>query len=133
MTTERFTALVVDDSPAMRGQLAQALERMGGDAVEARDGADAWRLLQHTPVDIILTDLNMPLLDGLKLTGLVRAGGRHQRTPIVIITTEAAEADRRRAEALGANGYLVKPVQSQQVADVVRGLLAAARAARLTA
>ncbi|GEJ56187.1 response regulator [Anaeromyxobacter diazotrophicus] len=126
---EGFRALVVDDSPAMRKQLVQALQRMGGDPVEAQDGADAWRRLQHTPVDIILTDINMPLLDGLKLTGLVRAGGRHQRTPIVVITTEAAEADRRRAEALGANGYLVKPVQSQQVTELVKQLLEAARAA----
>nr|WP_176063427.1 response regulator [Anaeromyxobacter diazotrophicus] len=129
MTMEGFRALVVDDSPAMRKQLVQALQRMGGDPVEAQDGADAWRRLQHTPVDIILTDINMPLLDGLKLTGLVRAGGRHQRTPIVVITTEAAEADRRRAEALGANGYLVKPVQSQQVTELVKQLLEAARAA----
>ena len=129
MTMEGFRALVVDDSLAMRKQLAQALQRMGGDPVEAQDGADAWRRLQHTPVDIILTDINMPLLDGLKLTGLVRAGGRHQRTPIVVITTEAAEADRRRAEALGANGYLVKPVQSQQVTELVKQLLEAARAA----
>ena len=117
------TALVVDDSSAMRRQLSQALQRMGISTVEAQDGADAWRRLQHGGVDIILTDINMPLMDGLKLTGLVRAGGLHQRTPIIVITTESAEADRRRAEALGANAYLVKPVQSQEVADVVRRLL----------
>jgi two-component system, chemotaxis family, chemotaxis protein CheY len=129
MKMESFRALVVDDSPAMRKQLTQALQRIGGDPLEAQDGADAWRRLQHTPVDIILTDINMPLLDGLKLTGLVRAGGCHQRTPIVVITTEAAEPDRHRAEALGANGFLVKPVQSQQVTELVSQLLAAARAA----
>ncbi len=120
------TALVVDDSSAMRRQLSQALQRMGISTVEAQDGADAWRRLQHGGVDIILTDINMPLMDGLKLTGLVRAGGLHQRTPIIVITTESAEADRRRAEALGANAYLVKPVQSQEVTDVVRRLLGAA-------
>ena len=118
-----WTALVVDDSAAMRSQLALALQRMGIAPVEAQDGVNAWRRLQHGGVDIILTDINMPLMDGLKLTGLVRAGGLHQRTPIVVITTESAEADRRRAEALGANAFLVKPVQSQEVTDVVRRLL----------
>lgn len=118
-----FTALVVDDSPAIRKQLVEAVQRMGGAPVEASDGADAWRRLQRTPVDIILTDLHMPVLDGLKLTGLVRAAGRHRRTPIVVITTEDGDADRRRARALGANGYLVKPVAPEQVAGVVRQLL----------
>ena len=123
MAHSGWTALVVDDSSAMRTQLSLALQRMGIAPVEAQDGCDAWRRLQHGGVDIILTDINMPLMDGLKLTGLVRAGGLHQRTPIVVITTESAEADRRRAEALGANAYLVKPVQSQEVTDVVRRLL----------
>src|SRR5512142_2731573 len=114
-------ALVVDDSPAMRKQLAYALQRVvGTDATEAGDGADAWRKLSSGSYDIVLTDINMPLMDGLKLVSLVRAGGPHQRTPIVVITTESAEADRRRAMALGASAYLVKPVQAQQVVDTVR-------------
>jgi two-component system, chemotaxis family, chemotaxis protein CheY len=116
-------ALVVDDSPAMRKQLCQALQRAGMHTVEAGDGAQAWRQLQSAQVDVILTDINMPILDGLKLVGLVRAGGRHRATPVVVITTEAGEPDRRRAEGLGANGYLVKPVQSQQVLEVVTRLL----------
>jgi two-component system chemotaxis response regulator CheY len=119
------TALVVDDSPAMRKQLAHALQRIGVDAVEATDGADAWRRLNAAPVDIILTDVNMPLMDGLKLVGLIRGGGPHQSTPIVVITTEAGEEDRRRALSAGANGYLVKPVQSQQVVQLVLSLLGA--------
>ena len=123
MSAPRLTALVVDHSPAMRRQLAHALQRVGLQPVEAQDGADAWRQLQRAPVHVILTDINMPVMDGLKLIGLVRAGGAHQRTPIVVITTEGAEGDRRRAESLGASGYLVKPVQSQQVVELVKQLL----------
>lgn len=117
-------ALVVDDSPAMRKQLSYALQRViGMDATEAGDGADAWRKLAGNSYDIVITDINMPLMDGLKLVAMVRAGGPHQRVPIVVITTESAEADRRRAMALGASAYLVKPVQAQQVVDTVRTLL----------
>jgi two-component system chemotaxis response regulator CheY len=117
-------ALVVDDSPAMRRQLCYALARLEGVATsEACDGAEAWRKLASATFHIVLTDINMPVLDGLKLVSLVRQGGAHQRIPIVVITTEGAEADRRRAMSLGASHYLVKPVQAPQVVDAVRGLL----------
>ncbi len=117
-------ALVVDDSGAMRKQLAYALQRIPGmSAIEATDGADAWRKLSSAAFDVVLTDINMPLLDGLKLVALVRSGGAHQRVPVVIITTEGAEADRRRAMTLGASAYLVKPVQAAQVVEAVKGLL----------
>jgi two-component system chemotaxis response regulator CheY len=117
-------ALVVDDSPAMRKQLSYALQRvMGMEATEAGDGADAWRKLAAASFDIVITDINMPMMDGLKLVSMVRAGGAHQRVPIVVITTESAEADRRRAMALGASAYLVKPVQAQQVVETVKALL----------
>ncbi len=116
--------LVVDDSSAMRKQLCYALQRLSGmDCVESGDGADAWRKLSSAAFDIVITDINMPLLDGLKLVGLLRAGGPHQRVPVVVITTEGAEADRKRAMSLGASAYLVKPVQANQVVDVVRALL----------
>ena len=117
-------ALVVDDSGAMRRQLAYALQRIPGmSAVEATDGADAWRKLSSALFDVVLTDINMPLMDGLKLISLVRASGPHREVPIVVITTESAEADRQRATALGASAYLVKPVQAQQVVETVRRLL----------
>jgi two-component system chemotaxis response regulator CheY len=122
--TTHLSALVVDDSPAMRKQLGYALQRVAGMThVEATDGADAWRKLASATFDVVLTDINMPLLDGLKLVALLRASGPHQRTPVVVITTEGAEADRRRAMSLGANAYLVKPVQAQQVVEIVRALL----------
>ncbi len=119
----RLQALVVDDSAAMRRQLRQLLERMGLDATEAADGAMAWRKLSAAAFDVVLTDINMPVLDGLKLVALVRSGGAHVAVPIVVITTESAEEDRRRAMDLGANAYLVKPVQAASVAEVVRRVL----------
>jgi two-component system chemotaxis response regulator CheY len=120
----RLHVLVVDDSSAMRKQLCYALRRVAGtDTVEAADGADAWRKLTTAAFDLVITDINMPLLDGLKLVALVRAGGPHQRVPLVVITTEGAEADRKRAMSLGASAYLVKPVQANQVVDTVRSLL----------
>ena len=117
------SALVVDDSAAMRRQLGEALRRIGVACDEAEDGAAAWRKLALARYDVILTDINMPVLDGLKLIGLVRAAGAHRATPIVVISTEGAKADVERALGLGAQAYLVKPVQTQQVAAAVRGLL----------
>ncbi len=119
-----LNALVVDDSPSMRKQICYALARIDGMATtEAGDGAEAWRKLASATFDIVLTDINMPVLDGLKLVALVRQGGPHRHVPIVVITTEGAEADRRRALSLGASTYLVKPVQAPQVIEAVRGLL----------
>ena len=124
MSAPRLTALVVDDSAAMRKQLGWALQRVFGmSPVEAADGADAWRKLSSGRYDIVITDINMPLMDGLKLISLVRSGGDHRFVPIIVITTEGAEADRERAMALGASKYLVKPVQSHQVVEAVRQLL----------
>ncbi len=119
-------ALVVDDSAAMRRQLRQSLERAGLEVEEAADGAEAFRKLRGTRADVILTDINMPVLDGLKLIALVRSGGDHQRTPIVVISTEGAQADIDRARGLGANAYLVKPIQSGQLVELVKELLAGA-------
>jgi two-component system chemotaxis response regulator CheY len=119
-----LTALVVDDSAAMRRALGRALRRVGLATVEAEHGAEAWRRLQGARADIILTDINMPVMDGLKLIGLVRGTARHDGTPIVVISTEATQADRRRASRLGAADHLMKPVRSEEVVAVVTRLLA---------
>lgn len=117
-------ALVVDDSAAVRRQLRLALERLDLRVDEAGDGADGWkRLNAGTRYDLLCTDVNMPRMDGLKLVALVRAAGPHRAVPILVITTESAEGDRRRAMDLGASAYLVKPVQAHQVAEAVRPLL----------
>jgi len=117
--------LVVDDSVQLRRSVMYALERLPGVlCIEAEDGADALKKLNQGPAfDIVLTDINMPVLDGLKLVSHIRSDPARAGLPIVIITTEAAEADRERALKLGANAYLVKPVQAQLVRDTVQRLV----------
>jgi two-component system chemotaxis response regulator CheY len=117
-------ALVVEDSPMMRQLLVFALARVPGLRVtEADDGVDALRKLAAQRFDIILTDINMPIMDGLKLVRRIRADAAHKDTPIVIVTTESAEEDRKRAMALGANAYVTKPIQAPRILEVVRELL----------
>jgi two-component system chemotaxis response regulator CheY len=118
------TALVVEDSPTMRQLIVFALRRIRGlEVLEADDGVDALRKMAATKLDIILTDINMPIMDGLKLVKRVRSDETLKGIPIVIITTEGAEEDRQRALALGANAYITKPIQAPQVIAKVKELL----------
>lgn len=119
-----MNALVVEDSPPMRKMIVFALSRVRElDVVEADDGVDALRRIAGTKFDIIITDINMPILDGLKLVKRLRADENYKDVPIVIITTEGAAEDRQRALALGANAYITKPIQAQQVISLVREIL----------
>src|SRR5690242_21757185 len=119
-----YTCLVVEDSPMMRQLLVFALSRVKHLRVtEADDGVDGLKELAAGKFDIILTDINMPIMDGLKLVKRVRTDPVHKDVPIVIITTESAEEDRQRALSLGANAYITKPIQAPQVIAKVRELL----------
>jgi two-component system chemotaxis response regulator CheY len=120
----RLNALVVEDSPPMRKMIVFALSRIRQlHVVEADDGVDALRRIAGTKFDIIITDINMPILDGLKLVKRLRADEAYKDVPIIIITTEGAEEDRQRALALGANAYITKPIQAPQVIQLVRETL----------
>ncbi len=120
----RMNALVVEDSPPMRKMIVFALSRIRElTVVEADDGVDALRRIASTRFDIIITDINMPILDGLKLVKRLRADDAYKDVPIIIITTEGAEEDRQRALALGANAYITKPIQAPQVIALVRETL----------
>lgn len=117
-------ALVVDDSLQLRRSVMYALQKVPNlVCVEAGDGAEALRKLRGSAFDIVLSDINMPVLDGLKLVAHIRQDPSLAKLPIVMITTESAEADRERAMSLGANAYLVKPVQASEVLDTVKSLL----------
>lgn len=119
-----YQCLIVEDSPMMRQLLVFALSRVKQLKVtEADDGVDGLKKLAANKFDIILTDINMPIMDGLKLVKRVRTDPVHKDVPIVIITTESAEEDRQRALALGANAYIIKPIQAPQVIAKVRELL----------
>lgn len=119
-----YAALVVEDSPTMRQLIVFALRRLQALKVtEADDGVDALKKLQAGKFDILITDINMPIMDGLKLVSMVRKDENHKEIPIIIITTEGAQEDRERALALGANAYITKPIQAPQVINTVKKLL----------
>ncbi len=121
---QRYRCLVVEDSKTMRSMLAESLLRIPGmEVVEADNGLAGIRALAAGQFDLVVTDVNMPVMDGLKLVRHVRGDPRHEKTPIVIITTENAPNDRDRAMALGANAYIEKPIQAPRVIRAVKKLL----------
>jgi len=119
-----YKILIIEDSPTMRQLIAFALKRLPGvRIVEANDGVDGLKKLSSDKFDLILTDINMPVMDGLKLVSLVRNDANYRTTPIVVITTEGAQEDRDRALALGANDYITKPIQANRILELARSLL----------
>lgn len=120
----QYRCLVVEDSKTMRSMLAESLTRIAGmEVVEAENGLAGIRALAAEKFDLVVTDVNMPVMDGLKLVRHVRGDPRHEKTPIVIITTEGTPHDRDRAMALGANAYIEKPIQAPRVIRAVKRLL----------
>ena len=116
--------LIVEDSPTMRQVLCFALKRLGRvEVVEAQDGVDGLKKISSDKFDLALIDINMPLMDGLKLVRLIRSDPRCKEVPIAMITTESGREDRERALHLGANAYLTKPVRQADVLRVARELL----------
>ena len=110
----------------MRQLISFAIKRVPHSrVVEATDGVDALKKLSSEKIDLILADINMPVMDGLKLVSLVRGNPNYKDIPIIIVTTEGAEEDRKRALAIGANAYLPKPIQTQELIKLVNGLLPA--------
>ena len=124
---EAMTILVVEDSSSMRAYLATIIEG-GTDAidleiVEAASGFEALKTLPHHTFDAILTDINMPDINGLELVSFLKNHPVYRTIPIMVISTESSDEDRKRAEALGAEEYLVKPFQAGELIDKLRRLL----------
>ena len=120
----KYNCLIVEDSPMMRQLLSIALNRIDGlSVVEADDGLDGVKKLAADQFDIIIVDINMPIMDGLKLIKHIRSDAVHLDVPVIIVTTEGGNEDRLRAEQLGVQAYISKPVSAPQVISKVKELL----------
>lgn len=119
-----YRVLVVEDSPTMRQLIVFALRRIRNLQIEeAGDGVGGLKKLSAQKFDLVVTDINMPIMDGLKLVSLIRNDPQYQDVPVVVITTEGATEDRERALALGANEYITKPIQTARILEVAKKML----------
>ena len=117
------TIMIVDDSVSIRQMVGHALKGSGYDVVEAPDGQAALDTAKTRALDLVITDQNMPRLDGIGLTKALRAEARHSRTPILILTTEASEDMKSKGKAAGATGWLVKPFEPNKLLEVVKKVI----------
>jgi two-component system chemotaxis response regulator CheY len=115
--------LIVDDSQTVRQVLQLALGDAGYEVIEAEDGFDALRKISEARVDMLITDLNMPNMDGLELIKKVREDSQHRFTPIVMLTTESSEEKKKAGREAGASGWIVKPFKQEQLLKVVKMVL----------
>ncbi|MDT8421150.1 MAG: response regulator [Desulfuromonadales bacterium] len=116
--------LVAEDSAAMRGLIVATLEAMDDfTIIEVENGFEALRVLPREKVDLVITDINMPDINGLELVRFIRSQPQYQSTPLLIISTEGSEKDREKGLALGANSYLNKPFQPEALQGLVSRLL----------
>lgn len=111
--------LAVDDSLTMREMLRQTLTEAGFEVVLAEDGLDALERLPGAAPDLILTDLNMPKMDGFGLIDAVRKGDHYARVPILVLTTESAATLKDRARVAGATGWITKPFDEQSLVSTI--------------
>ena len=113
--------LIVEDSKAIRSVIRIALEEAGDFfAVEANNGFEALRVLPSRKFDLIITDINMPDINGLELIGFVKSNPSFKDIPLIIVSTEKTEEDKKRGMALGAMGYVVKPFKKEDLMELVK-------------
>lgn len=117
------TIMTVDDSPSMRMLLRAALTDMGYDVTEAEDGQQALERLDGGLPDLLITDINMPNLDGFGLIERLRANPDNRALPILVLTTESSDEKKQRARAAGATGWIVKPFHPDKLAAAIRRVL----------
>ena len=113
------TVLTVDDSATIRHMVATVVRAGGYDVIEAIDGVDGLEKAQHNDVALILTDQNMPRMDGFGLVSKLRTLPQYAKTPILVLTTEADATMKARGKAAGATGWLTKPFDPQVLLDVI--------------
>ena len=115
--------LAVDDSPSMREMLAAVLRDSGYQVVEAEDGVKALEVAKSRPVDVVLTDQNMPNMDGLSLVKNLRSLPAYQDTPIMMLTTESSAEMKQKGRDAGATGWMVKPFDPDKLVRMLKALI----------
>ena len=118
------TVLTVDDSRTMRDMLLLALEGAGYTVIQAVDGVDGLETLAAKGTDVVITDINMPRMDGFGFIEGMRAHTDHRTTPVPVLTTESDAEKKQRARAAGATGWIVKPFDPVKLVDAVRRVAA---------
>jgi two-component system chemotaxis response regulator CheY len=116
--------MTVDDSPTVRQMLSIALKSAGYYVVEAENGQEALKKLEFEQVSLLITDLNMPQMDGIDLIRNVRSSPGLRFMPILMLTTETQESKRQEGKAAGASGWIVKPFKPEQLVKVVQMVMA---------
>jgi two-component system chemotaxis response regulator CheY len=119
------TIITVDDAATIRKMVAFTLRGAGHEVLEAQDGAIALNVLQTRTVDLVITDVNMPNLNGIELTRQLRLLPSFRRTPVLLLTTESDPAKKAEGRAAGATGWIVKPFSQEQLLAIVARLLPA--------
>lgn len=118
------TALVVDDSNSMRQMVSFVLQQGGFTVIEGSNGQEALQKLEGLTVNVVITDLNMPVMDGMTLIRQLRAQPQHRFTPILMLTTESQDSVKLEGKAAGATGWIVKPFDPQKLLSVVGKVVA---------
>lgn len=119
-----MTVLTVDNSRMMREMLAMVLREAGFNVLQAEDGLDGLKVLEEAEPDVIITDINMPNLDGYGFIEGVRRDRRHRSRPILVLSTESDPEKKGRARAAGATGWIVKPFKAESLIDAIRRVAA---------
>lgn len=115
--------LAVDDSPSMRQMVSYTLENAGFDVVMASDGVEALKIAGDTAVNLVLTDVNMPNMDGITLVKELRKLAAYRHKPILVLTTESSQEKKLQGKAAGATGWIVKPFDPDQLVTTLRRVL----------
>ena len=115
--------LAVDDSASMRQMVSFTLKGAGYEVIEAVDGADALKKAQGGPVNLVITDVNMPNMDGISLIKELRALPDYKFTPILMLTTESGSDKKQEGKAAGATGWIVKPFNPDQLLSTIKKVL----------
>ena len=115
--------MTADDSQSVRQMVGFTLSQAGYEVVEAADGAEALKLLDSHAVNMLITDLNMPNMDGIELIRQTRSQDRFKYMPIIMLTTESQDAKKQEGKAAGATGWIVKPFKPEQLLGVVKKVL----------